>query len=484
MHRLHPSSLSQLPAAVQRPNYDFTAALPGIVHLGLGAFHRAHQAVYTDTAMAHSQGDWRIIGVSMRSARLAEQLLPQECLFSVLSEDGNAVHLRVIGSIANVLVAPEEPQAVIAAIADPAVHIISLTITEKGYMLAADGKSLDWTNHDLQSDLANPASPVSALGLLAAGLRLRAEQNREPLTVMSCDNLSENSSLLHGLLVEYLEKSAPTLLPWLEEAVSFPCTMVDRIVPASHSAQIEQHAIALGLYDAAAVRTEPFGQWFIEDNFVTPRPDWEAAGATLVDDVRPYELIKLRLLNATHSAIAQYGLLAGLETVDAVMREPILGRAIEQLMDEELIPALSAPPGFDMAGYYQQLLSRFSNPCLQHRCAQIAIDSSEKIAQRWLPRLSSESAPHSLRALAAWVYIILCTDIPIEDPRAELLNEVRESGSTLKQRVIAVLSAARITADAVTSFKDTCEVVVGHIQQIQTCGVLEFLQLTAPRKKQ
>lgn len=452
MQRLHPDALDALARNVRTPAYDRSRLRPGILHLGIGAFHRAHQAVYTEDAMERSGPDWGIVGVSLRSPDVSRQLTPQDGLYSVWSEDGDGRELRVVGAVQKVLVAREELAAVVAALADPAIRIVTLTITEKGYALAADGRSLDVVDVQVARDLQHPAQPASAVGVLALGLQARQEAGGAPLTVISCDNLSENSTRLRGLLREYLALTFPGVLPWLERAVTFPCSMVDRIVPAMTSEQGDRQARALGCIDEGAVSTEPFSQWIIEDDFASARPDWDAVGVQLVRDILPYENIKLRLLNASHSAIAYCGLLAGRETVDAVMADPGLRQFVTQLMTEDLMPALQAPPGFDLAAYRDALLVRFSNPCLGHRCAQIAMDGSEKISQRWLPSLQVAASSRLRRALAAWCYFVLCTDYPIDDPRGEQLEALRHAEGPLAECLSAVLACARIDSASVADY--------------------------------
>lgn len=467
--RLSPDTLAALDSDVQVPGYEIDDVRPGIVHLGLGAFHRAHMAMYTDKAIAVSGGSWRIIGVSMRSSAVAEQLKPQGCLYSVLSEDVQGPQLRVIGALQDVLVAPQDPEAVVNAIADASIHIVSLTITEKGYALADDGRSLNGYDDAIAADLANPTQPRSAIGLLALGLERRMSTSAAPLTVMSCDNVSENSRVLRGVLAQYLQRTALEVIAWMDEHVTFPCTMVDRIVPASTPVQRDRQAQLLGAHDAAALATEPFHQWFIENDFATARPDWEAAGAQVVFDVAPYERIKLGLLNAAHTAIAHYGLLAGLQTVDAVMSDEKLGAVIASLMDEDLIPALNVPSGFDMAAYRNALVERFSNPVLDHRCEQIAQDSTEKIAQRWLPLLAQSDAPppQLIKALAVWVHLVLNTEVPLIDAKAKILDAIRKKPAELGLRIVSVLETARITSTSVPAFQDCCQEIRRYIETIE-----------------
>ncbi|MCK5885644.1 MAG: mannitol dehydrogenase family protein, partial [Alcanivorax sp.] len=428
MNRLNAQTLGELSTEVKQPAYDRGKLRPGIVHLGLGAFHRAHQALYTELAMAHAGGNWGIIGVSLRSENVSRQLLPQDGLYSVMSEDAAGSNLRVVGAITDVLVAPREPRRVTAAIADPQIQIVTLTITEKGYCLAADGKSLNVEDRAIAADLADPEHPCTAVGLLALGLRERLHGGGAPLTILSCDNLSENSTLLHAVLQDYLAASFSDVLPWLASSTAFPCSMVDRIVPGMTLQKRARQEALLGVVDEGAVATEPFSQWIIEDCFAADRPDWESVDVQVVDDILPYENIKLRLLNASHSAIAYCGLLAGKETVDQVMADPALRSYVQQLMEQDLMPALDAPPGFDLSDYRDQLLQRFSNPCLHHRCQQIAMDGCEKIGQRWLPILQAgEGCRALLIALSAWCQFVLHTDYELDDPKASQLFAWRHS---------------------------------------------------------
>jgi fructuronate reductase len=470
MNRLHPDILHSLPPDVRIPRYDRARLRPGILHLGPGAFHRAHQAVFTEDAMEKSTPDWGIVGVSLRSPEVSRQITPQDGLYSVWSEDGSGRELRVIGAVQGVLVAREDLPAVVAALADASIRIVTLTITEKGYALAADGQSLDVADEQVAADLARPDEPVTAVGVLALGLKARLEAGGASLTVISCDNLSENSKRLGNLLRDYLTATFPAVLPWLDDAVTFPCSMVDRIVPAMTDARKQRQGRALGCSDEGAVSTEPFSQWVIEDNFAAGRPDWHTVGVQLVDEILPYENIKLRLLNASHSAIAYCGLLAGKDTVDAVMADGSLRRYVERLMAEDLVPALDVPAGFDLPAYREQLLARFSNPCLGHRCAQIAMDGSEKIPQRWLPALQAVAAPCLRRALSAWCYLVLFTELPLEDPRSESLYALRRSDAPLADRLSGVLACARVGSETLAGFSCLLQEIERHIATLDTQG--------------
>lgn len=405
--RLSARSLEKLPADVRRSGYDPATIGVGIVHLGLGAFHRAHQAVYVDDLLAKGAGDWRILGVSLRSPGVRDQLQPQDGLYTLVERDGDEERLRIIGSVADILVAPENPQAVIDAIAAPATHIVSLTITEKGYCHDPASGKINWDHPDIVHDLGNLISPKSAIGYLAAGLKQRMETGAGPLTLMSCDNLPHNGAVLKSVLGDFVTKAAPDASDWLAVNASFPATMVDRIVPATTDADLAKLAARIGVTDLGMVKAEPFSQWVIEDDFAGPRPAFECVGAQLVADVRPFELAKLRMLNGSHSTIAYLGLFYGHETVDQAMADPRIAPVVDALM-EEAAATLPVIPGLNPVSYAEALKARFRNAALQHRLAQIAMDGSQKLPQRLLGTISDlHAAGKTPRAaatgLAAWM---------------------------------------------------------------------------------
>lgn len=421
--RLSPQVLDRLDARVRRPGYDRDAQACGIVHLGLGAFHRAHQAVYTDDAMAAGDRDWGIVGVSLRSPAVRDALEPQEGLYTVAERSGSGDSLRVIGAVRRALVAPDEPGRVVDALADARTHVVTMTVTEKGYHRAANG-GLDATA--LADTMAHPAT---IYGFLAAGLARRRAGGLSGLTVLSCDNLAGNGAQLSALTHEFLERSDPALARWARAECAFPSTMVDRIVPASTPADLDRLAEQLGLRDEAAVVTEPFSQWVIEDRFAGARPRWEAGGAQLVTDVAPYETAKLRMLNGAHSALAYLGLRRGHRFVHEAIADPPLRTLVERLMREEAATSFTPAPGQDLAAYAGALLARFGNPALQHRLGQIAMDGSQKIPQRWLETLRArqergEGCPAILEALAAWMLHIRGDNGPVDDPAAEELKRL------------------------------------------------------------
>ncbi|WP_371194705.1 mannitol dehydrogenase family protein [Glaciecola sp. SC05] len=364
----------------------------GIVHIGIGAFHRAHQAWYTQNAMLKSGGDWRITGVSLRSETVAQQLNPQDGLYTLVEQNADSSSHTLISVVDKVLVAPQDPQRVLQQLCDKSTRIVSLTITEKGYCHDGASGGLNLSHPDIQHDLQNLASPRSALGFLVSAMQQRISERLAPFTVMSCDNLPNNGQLLRHLVLAFAEQVSPTLATNIQQQYSFPSSMVDRIVPAVTDEVVSDWAKTLGYSDQALVLTECFSQWVIEDDFVNGRPDWEGVGALLVSNVHVFETMKLRLLNGSHSAIAYLGYLGGLKTVAEVMRLPSYQMFIRGLMHDEIIPSLEVPPGMDLTVYCEQLIARFLNPHLHHQTYQIAMDGSQKLPQRLLNPLRSQLA--------------------------------------------------------------------------------------------
>jgi fructuronate reductase len=444
--RLSNGTMDTLAVSVAVPAYDRGRAAPGIVHLGVGAFHRAHQTVYVDDCLMAGETGWGIVGVSLRSADTRDALAPQDGLYTLAVRSSGSESLRVVGSILSMLVAPEDPAAVLAALTDPRTRIVTLTITEKAYLRAADG-GLDAAHPDILHDLANPQAPRTAHGFLAESLARRHTAGIPPFTVLCCDNLPANGATLHRLLVEFaalrdaglaelgdaglaelgdarLVAKRDARLAALRDAglaaqhdaglarhiadeVAFPSSMVDRIVPATTDADRARIAVELGVEDVWPVMTEPFCQWVIEDDFPAGRPAWEKFGVTMVGDVRPFEDMKLRLLNSSHSAIAYLGLLSGHATVDRAFADPAIRQFVDGLW-AEAIPTLPKDAGLDTADYTGQLARRYSNTALAHRTAQIANDGSQKLPQRIIAsaveRLSAGDPPaHLMLVVAAWI---------------------------------------------------------------------------------
>lgn len=423
--RLSLATLARLPVTVVTPAYDPAATRIGIVHFGPGAFHRAHQAAYLDDLLAEHP-EWAISAVSLHSAGVRDALLPQDGLYSLLLL-GEQPRLRVIGSIREVLCAPQQREAVLARLCDPGVRLVTLTITEKGYCLSADG--VDASHPDIVHDLAQPQAPVSAIGWLVEGLRLRRERGLPAFTVLSCDNLADNGGRLRRAVLDYAGRLDEGLAAWIASEVGFPRSMVDSITPATDDAVRARVDAALGVADAWPVQREPYTQWVVEDDFRTGRPPLERAGVVMSSDIAGYDRAKLRLLNAPHSALAYLGSLMELETVAAAMREPVLAGFVERLMRQDIVPSLQVPEGFDPDAYVAAILARFRNPAIRHLLAQIAWDGSQKIPVRLLGTIAEALAagrpPQRLcLPVAGWLHFVrrqALRGVAIVDPLAEAL---------------------------------------------------------------
>lgn len=420
--RLSQATAATLPETVRRVDYDRDSAAHQIVHLGIGAFTRAHQAVFTEDAIAASGDVWRIVGVSMRGATVRDQLGPQDHLFTVTSKSEGAPDTRLVRCVGDVIVAPEHPERVVAALADARTQVVTLTVTEKGYHQVPAASDLPAM---LREDAAR-ATPQTIYGYLAQGLAQRRASGLAGLTILSCDNIAENGTRLREMLLRVVAAGDPELAAWCAEHCACPSSMVDRIVPATQPSDRDALEDRIGLRDEAAVFTEPFRQWVIEDDFAGPRPAWDAVGAQIVADVRPYETTKLRMLNGAHSALAYLGLAKGLELVSEAIADPEIGPIVGRLMRDEAADSFTPAPEQDLVAYADLLSARFANPALPHRLAQIAMDGSQKIPQRWLAPLADRQArgkasPAILRALAAWIVHVRGDNPHVSDPRAEQL---------------------------------------------------------------
>lgn len=456
MPRLSASTLSRVQFGIQRPRYNRSALRSGVVHLGLGAFVRAHQALYTEDLLAQEPGPWGIVGVSLQRPDQRDRLAPQDGLYTALSRDPAGVSARIVGCVQSCLVGPEDPAAVIDAMAAPEAKILSLTVTEKGYCLDPGTGRLKEHHPDIQHDLDHPSEPRSAVGFLMAALERRRDAGLPPFTVLCCDNLPSNGRAVENLVKDFAALKDCGLATWVDMHVLFPSTMVDRIVPATTPADLDEAARLTGLFDAAPVVHEPFCQWVIEDTFVNgQRPNWDHVGAEFVADVAPYEHMKLRLLNGAHSALAYLGYLAGHETIGDAVADPALCGYVEGLWENEIIPVVPPPPQTDLQAYAEALLVRFSNPTIRHRTWQIAMDGSQKLPQRLLEtvreRLSRDlPLPRLALAVAAWVRYVGGTDeqgrpIDVRDPLAAQLRTLLDTaGDAPEARIRAVLGVQEV----------------------------------------
>jgi fructuronate reductase len=452
--RLGRANLDRLGTAIRRPAYDRSRVTPGIVHLGLGAFHRAHQAVVIDDCLAAGATSWGIVGASLRSPDTRDALAPQDHLYTVAVRAAEGTEHRVIGALLDSVVARENPSRLVERMADPATRIVSLTVTEKGYCHTPQTGDLDERHPDVVHDLNNFEAPRSAPGFIVAALARRRAQGLSPFTVLCCDNLAANGHTVQRIVTQFAALRSRELGKWIADAVAFPSTMVDRIVPETTDADRDAVASVLGMRDAWPVMTEPFTQWVVEDRFTAGRPDLAAACVELVGDVKPFELMKLRLLNASHSALAYLGYLAGYETISDTMQDPHFARLAAQVMEEAAV-TLTMPAGTDLGAYRASLLKRFSNPALHHRTWQIAMDGSQKLSQRLLGAMQDRLAKglpiatHAL-AVAGWMRYVSGVDergrpIDVRDPLAgEFAALAHEAGPVAERLAPALLGVAKV----------------------------------------
>ncbi len=466
------------------------APKPGIVHLGLGAFFRAFGAIYIEDAQRKHGGDWGIVGVSLQSSRTRDQLAPQEFVYIAKELGSGDTSLRQVEIVSDVLAAKEDPEAVLSAMTDPATRIVSLTVTEKGYCHDPSTGRLNPKHPDIEADLKN-LNPVSAPGYLVRALARRKAAGEPPFTVLSCDNLPDNGKLVRGVVIGLAALIDPDLAAWIEREGRFPSTMVDRIVPATKPEDIDALASETGRFDEAPVFHEPFRQWVIEDDFVPAfgtgrRPDLSAVGVQLVNDVAPYEHMKLRMLNGTHSAIAYLGYLAGHETVADTVADSVFAPFLKAVWRQEIIPSFKAPPGVDLQVYADELLARFANPAIRHRTWQIAMDGSQKLPQRILGTLkdnlsAGRPSQRLVTVVAAWMHYAGGTDlsgrpIDVRDPMVERLRSISENTQDDAERVAAFLDVRDIFhPDLASALKPSVTRVYQDLKVDGVQGVLRSL---------
>jgi mannitol 2-dehydrogenase len=439
---LKEASLSRLADYVRVPTYDRRRLTNGIVHIGVGGFHRAHQALYLDNyAHQNSDSQWGICGVGLLEfdQRMRDALHSQNCLYTLVERSPEEDKARVIGSITKYLFAPDNPQAVIAAMTDPKCRIITLTITEGGYYYIEGSGEFDANHPTIQHDLQHPETPIGAFGFLTAALDQRCRQGLEPFTVLSCDNLQGNGEIARKMVTAFAELRDPELARWIDKNVAFPNCMVDRITPATTPADIQMVTEQFGIQDAFPVVAEPFLQWVVEDRFSAGRPNWESVGVQMTSDVHPYEMMKIRLLNASHLLIGYLGSLAGYTYVHEVMADPLIRQAVDRLM-EEVTPTLQPVPGIDLTDYKKTLVERFANPKIRDQLPRLCLNSAAK-----MPKFILGSLRDALRqggaidylslTIAAWFHYLKGQDdqgnlILIDDPMADMLTQKSQAGGT------------------------------------------------------
>jgi fructuronate reductase len=455
------------------------------VHLGIGAFHRAHMAVYVDDLLATDPG-WGIVGASLRRPDTKDALAPQDYLYTLAVRDAAGTACRAIGSILDVIDANSQREALIALMADTRIRIVSLTVTEKGYCHDPATGELDERHPDIVHDLANPDAPVSAAGIVVAALARRRAEGTMPFTVMSCDNLPSNGKTCGRIVTRFAQLRDPALGEWVRENVAFPSTMVDRIVPATTDADRALVRDLTGVEDAWPIMTEPFTQWVIEDHFPAGRPAFGRAGAQLVEDVEPFELMKLRMLNGSHSSLAYLGYLAGHQYVADAVGDPAIRRLIHGLMTEEVMPTLPMPRA-DLEGYRDRLLERFANPALKHRTWQIAMDGTQKLPQRLLGTIrdrlaAGQGITRLALGVAGWMRYVTGIDeqggaIDVKDPLAARLRSIADAAgrdaAKLADGLLGVSEVFGTDLPANAVFRDA---VTRHLGSLLTRGSASTVQ--------
>ena len=444
-----------LAAKATCPAYDRSALKTRIVHLGFGAFHRAHQGVYADILAAEHQSDWGYCEVNLIGGeQQIADLHRQDNLYTVAEMSADNWQARVVGVVNRAMhVSVDGLEAVLEAMCEPQVAIVSLTITEKGYCHSPATGELNLDHPMIAEDLRHPQQPKSAAGVIVAALALRKARGLAPFSVMSCDNMPENGHVTRKVVLAYARQVDAELANWIEQQVTFPCTMVDRIVPAVTADTLDKIEKITGVRDPAGVACEPFRQWVIEDNFVAGRPEWEKAGAQLVSDVIPFEEMKLRMLNGSHSFLAYLGYLAGYQHINDCMGDDNYRRAAHALMLREQAPTLQVQ-GVDLARYADLLIERYTNPALRHRTWQIAMDGSQKLPQRMLDSVRwhrAHNSDFSLLAMgvAGWMRYVGEVDeqgqpIEVMDPLLPVIREATAASAADDSRVNALLGISAI----------------------------------------
>ncbi|ESQ85885.1 mannitol 2-dehydrogenase [Asticcacaulis sp. AC466] len=431
-------SLATVPATrATKPAYDPSALDIGVVHFGPGAFHRAHQAAYFD-ALAAADPRWGICGVSLHSTGVRDALTPQDGLYTLAILDAE-ISYRVIGAIREVLVGPEDVEAVFERLTRPSVGIVTSTVTEKGYCLGPDF-TLDFQHADIVHDLANPQTPKSFIGYVAEGLRRRKQAGLKPFVLIPCDNLPKNGHRLKAAVVAFAARFDAGLADWIDAGLACPCTMVDSITPATDDALRARVADVTGLEDAWPIQREAFTQWVIEDHLHEGGPDWTRVGVILTDNVPAYERAKLRLLNGPHSTLAYAGLHKGYDSVSQAMDDAELAQTVRALMIEDVVPLLEAPKGLDLVAYSEDILTRFRNPAIVHKLSQIAWDGSQKLPIRILSSLSEAlERGHDITRLAlplaAWMRFVRLKAVKAEAITDPLATDLIAIGLTCKDVV-------------------------------------------------
>ncbi|VVN06615.1 mannitol dehydrogenase family protein [Pseudomonas fluorescens] len=473
--KLNQQNLHRLAAEVQLPAYNLSDTRQGIAHIGVGGFHRAHQAYYTDALMNTGEAlDWAICGVGLRTEdrRTRDDLKEQDYLFTLFElGDSDDTEVRVIGAIRDMLLAEDGAQALIDKLADPQIRIVSLTITEGGYCI--DDSNGEFMAHlpQIQHDLAHPEDPKTVFGFLCAALEKRRAAGIPAFTVMSCDNLPHNGAVTRKALLAFATLRNSNLCSWIDANVSFPNAMVDRITPMTSTAHRLQLADKHGVDDAWPVVCEPFVQWVLEDKFGNGRPAWEKVGVQFTDDVSPYEEMKIKLLNGSHLALTYLGFLKGYRFVHETMNDPLFVRYMRAYMDLDVTPQLAPVPGIDLTDYKNTLVARFSNQAIADQLERVCSDGSSKFPKFTIPTINrliadGQETKRAALVVAAWALYLKGVDengdsYSIPDPRAAFCQALVADDALITQRLLAVEeifgTAIPRSAEFVAAFEWCCD---------------------------
>jgi len=481
--KLNEAALSRLTHPVRVPKYDRHKITHGIFHIGVGGFHRAHQALYLDEYFHQNpDSDWGICGVGLLEfdQRMRDALNSQNCLYTLVERSPESDSARVIGSITQYLFAPDNRQSVIDALASPQCRIVTLTITEGGYYYIEGSGEFDVNHPTIQHDLQHPDQPIGVYGFLTAALDQRRKQGLPPFTVLSCDNLQGNGNIVRTMLTAFAKLQDPELGDWISSNVAFPNCMVDRITPATAPADIEMIRAQFGIEDAWPVVAEPFLQWVVEDKFCAGRPNLESVGVQFTDDVHPYEMMKIRLLNASHLLIGYLGTLMGYTFVHETMADPLIRQAVERLM-AEVTSTLQPVSGIDLDHYKRTLIERFANPKIRDQLPRVSLNGSAKLPKWVLSSLRDKlqqdgSIDYLSLTVAAWFRYLNGQDdqgnsIAIDDPMADVLSQQARSGGSDPG---SLLSLTELFGDLSQSTRFV-ESVANHLRKLYELGTKETL---------
>ena len=432
--------LKNPPKNVQCPTYDRAALKEGVLHIGVGGFHRAHQALYLDDLMqSHGVKDWSICGVGImpQDEAMNKALNAQDCLYTLVERSGNKSSARIIGSLTQYIFGHKDPESAFQKLMDPDIRVVTLTATEGGYCIEQGTGEFDLKNPGIQNDLKNPANPQTIFGYLAEGLERRRKAGTPPFTVLSCDNLQGNGHVAKRTLLAFCHEKNPQLASWIEQNVTFPNCMVDRITPMTTDAERQFVRDTYNLEDAFPVVCEPFKQWVVEDHFCNGRPALEKVGIQFTSDVAPYEKMKIRLLNATHSAMGYLGYLCGYRYIYEIAQAPEFIPYLKAMMDIEVTPIVGKIPGVDLTEYKASLMERFANEVIKDQALRICMDGSSKLPKFVFPTIAEQlERGGPIRRLtlcvASWIRFLNGVDeegneIPIVDPQAERLSKVAKT---------------------------------------------------------